>query len=115
VRSPLFTSLQPARMAARDDTNSGPRPCSRFRSARRRRACRRRRKSNTKLTTVMQSGAGSNGSPWGPVRACGSGLSPASDVFGLGVTLGGSLTGVLPYGLEGRWRRGVASRCGGEP
>ena len=32
-----------------------------------------------------------------------SGLSPASDVFGLGITLGEALTGDLPYGDEGRW------------
>lgn len=45
-----------------------------------------------------------------PEQARGSGLSGASDVFGLGVTLGESLTGEVPYGDERRWRRGVASR-----
>ena len=45
-----------------------------------------------------------------PEQARGIGLSPASDVFGLGVTLGESLTGVLPYGLEKRWRRASGSR-----
>lgn len=48
-----------------------------------------------------------------PEQARGSGLCAASDVFGLGVTLGESLTGELPYGLEGRWRRGPGSRSPG--
>lgn len=50
---------------------------------------------------------------WGylaPEQVHGRGLSPACDVFGLGVTLGEALTGLLPYGEEGRWRRGTSAR-----
>ena len=46
-----------------------------------------------------------------PEQAAGVGLSPASDVFGLGITLGEALTGELAHGEEGRWRRGTASRA----
>ncbi len=45
-----------------------------------------------------------------PEQALGRGLSAASDVFGLGVTLGESLTGQLPYGEEGDWDSGTAPR-----
>jgi len=45
-----------------------------------------------------------------PEQVDGRGLSPAADVFGLGVTLGEALTGLLPYGEEGRWRTGTAAR-----
>ena len=45
-----------------------------------------------------------------PEQARGRDLTAASDVFGLGVTLGESLTGELPYGEESRWRRGFAPR-----
>lgn len=45
-----------------------------------------------------------------PEQARGRDLSAACDVFGLGVTLGESLTGFLPYGEEGHWDRGSASR-----
>lgn len=46
----------------------------------------------------------------GPEQASGVGLSPASDVFGLGVTLGEALTGELAYGEEDRWSTGTAPR-----
>lgn len=45
-----------------------------------------------------------------PEQVHGRGLSPASDVFGLGVTLGEALTGTLPYGEEGRWASGTSAR-----
>lgn len=45
-----------------------------------------------------------------PEQATGLGLTPAADVFGLGVTLGEALTGELPYGEENRWRTGAAPR-----
>jgi len=45
-----------------------------------------------------------------PEQVRGQGLSSASDVFGLGVTLGESLTGRLPYGEEGEWDGGTAPR-----
>lgn len=48
-----------------------------------------------------------------PEQARGRDLSPASDVFGLGVTVGEALTDRLPYGEEGRWRRGTAPRSPG--
>ena len=48
MQSELFSALQPARMAARDDSSSGRRPCSRFKRPKRRRRCRRnRRRSRT--------------------------------------------------------------------
>lgn len=46
----------------------------------------------------------------GPEQVAGRGLSWASDVFGLGVTLGEALTGELPYGEEDRWPSGTAPR-----
>ena len=45
-----------------------------------------------------------------PEQVTGWDLSAASDVFGLGVTLGEALTGELPYGEEDRWARGSSSR-----
>ncbi len=45
-----------------------------------------------------------------PEQARGRNLSSASDVFGLGITLGESLTGEVPYGDERHWRRGFAPR-----
>lgn len=48
MQSALFTALQPARMAAGDDSDSGRRPCSRFKRAKRRRRCRRNRRSNSR-------------------------------------------------------------------
>jgi eukaryotic-like serine/threonine-protein kinase len=45
-----------------------------------------------------------------PEQVTGAGLSPASDVFGLGVTLGEALTGDLPYGEEDRWAGGTTPR-----
>lgn len=45
-----------------------------------------------------------------PEQAHGCDLSPASDVFGLGVTLGEALTGRLPYAEEGDWDSGTAPR-----
>ena len=45
-----------------------------------------------------------------PEQVIGRDLSPASDVFGLGITLGEALTGDLPYGEESRWVRGTAPR-----
>jgi serine/threonine protein kinase len=47
-------------------------------------------------------GAGTRGY-LAPEQALGRGLSPASDVFGLGVTLHECLTGDLPYGDEATW------------
>lgn len=46
-----------------------------------------------------------------PEQVHGRGLSPASDVFGLGVTLGEALTGTLPYGEEVRWASGPSARA----
>ena len=40
----------------------------------------------------------------------GTGLTPASDVFGLGVTLGEAMTGELAHGDEAHWRSGTAPR-----
>jgi eukaryotic-like serine/threonine-protein kinase len=48
-----------------------------------------------------------------PEQVRGRGLSPASDVFGLGVTLGESLTDRLPYGEEGEWAGGTSPRAPG--
>lgn len=45
-----------------------------------------------------------------PEQVVGRGLSAASDVFGLGVTLAEALTGDLPYGEEDRWDSGSAPR-----
>ena len=45
-----------------------------------------------------------------PEQARGRCLSPASDVFGLGVTLGEALTDRLPYGEEGDWAGGSSPR-----
>ena len=45
-----------------------------------------------------------------PEQVTGRDLSTASDVFGLGVTLGEALTGELPYGEEDRWARGSSPR-----
>jgi eukaryotic-like serine/threonine-protein kinase len=45
-----------------------------------------------------------------PEQVTGQDLSPASDVFGLGVTLGEALTGELPYGEEDRWVSGSSPR-----
>ena len=47
-------------------------------------------------------GAGTRGY-LAPEQATGRGLSPATDVWGLGVTLLESLTGELPYGDEATW------------
>ncbi|WP_036554743.1 serine/threonine-protein kinase [Nocardioides insulae] len=47
-------------------------------------------------------GAGTRGY-LSPEQALGRGLSPASDVFGLGVTLLECLTGDLPFGEEATW------------
>ncbi|WP_432477996.1 serine/threonine-protein kinase [Nocardioides sp. GXQ0305] len=47
-------------------------------------------------------GAGTRGY-LSPEQALGQGLSPASDVFGLGVTLHECLTGELPFGDEATW------------
>ena len=48
-------------------------------------------------------GAGTRGY-LAPEQALGRGLSPATDVFGLGATLHECLTGDLPYGDEGTWQ-----------
>ena len=56
-----------------------------------------------------RAGAGTDGY-LSPEQAHGQGLSSASDVFGLGVTLGEALTGRLPYAEEGDWDRGTAPR-----
>jgi serine/threonine protein kinase len=45
-----------------------------------------------------------------PEQVTGRDLSAASDVFGLGVTLGEALTGELPYGEEDRWASGFSPR-----
>lgn len=45
-----------------------------------------------------------------PEQARGRDLTGACDVFGLGVTLGEALTDEVPYGDEGRWRRGISPR-----
>ena len=45
-----------------------------------------------------------------PEQVTGRGLAPATDVFGLGITLGEALTGELPYGEEDRWATGTAAR-----
>ena len=45
-----------------------------------------------------------------PEQVTGNGLTPAADVFGLGVTLGEALTGELAHGEESRWRSGTAAR-----
>lgn len=45
-----------------------------------------------------------------PEQVVGRGLSPAADVFGLGITLGEALTGDLAYGEEGRWATGTSPR-----
>jgi len=45
-----------------------------------------------------------------PEQFTGLGLSPASDVFGLGVTLGEALTDDLPYGEKDRWASPRMSR-----
>ena len=45
-----------------------------------------------------------------PEQVAGVDLTPAADVFGLGVTLCEALTGELPYGEETRWRSGTAPR-----
>ena len=45
-----------------------------------------------------------------PEQVTGAGLSSASDVFGLGITLGEALTGDLPYGEEDRWAGGTTPR-----
>jgi serine/threonine protein kinase len=41
-----------------------------------------------------------------PEQAAGEGLGPATDVFGLGVTLGECLTGSLAFGQEATWDTG---------
>ncbi|MGZ5403851.1 MAG: protein kinase domain-containing protein, partial [Nocardioides sp.] len=46
----------------------------------------------------------------GPEQVTGVGLTTATDVFGLGVTLGEAMTGELAHGEETRWRRGTAPR-----
>ena len=51
MQSALFSALQPAKMAARGDSNSGRRPCSRFKRPKRRRRCRRNRRSNSRSRT----------------------------------------------------------------
>lgn len=45
-----------------------------------------------------------------PEQITGRDLSTATDVFGLGVTLGEALTGDLPYGEDDRWVRGTSRR-----
>jgi serine/threonine protein kinase len=45
-----------------------------------------------------------------PEQVTGRDLSPATDVFGLGTTLGEALTGALPYGEEARWTGGTTPR-----
>ena len=45
-----------------------------------------------------------------PEQVTGRDLSPATDVFGLGVTLAEALTGDLPYGEEERWAGGMSPR-----
>jgi len=45
-----------------------------------------------------------------PEQITGRDLSPATDVFGLGVTLAEALTGDLPYGEEERWAGGTSPR-----
>ena len=60
------------------------------------------------LSLVARPGDGRpHAGTWGymaPEQSTGRGLTPATDVFGLGVTLAEALTGRLPYGEEGRWR-----------
>ncbi|MDZ5623547.1 serine/threonine-protein kinase [Nocardioides sp. HM23] len=50
-----------------------------------------------------------------PEQVTGRNLSPATDVFGLGTTLGEALTGELPYGEEDRWVTGTAPRRATRP
>ena len=50
-----------------------------------------------------------------PEQVSGVGLTPAADVFGLGVTLGEALTRELPYGEEIRWRTDTAPQRATRP
>lgn len=56
-----------------------------------------------------RAGAGTDGY-LAPEQAQGLNLSPACDVFGLGVTLGEALTDRLPYGQQSDWPTGSAPR-----
>lgn len=56
-----------------------------------------------------RAGAGTDGY-LAPEQAHGRSLSPASDVFGLGVTLGEALTDRLPYGENSDWPTGSGPR-----
>jgi eukaryotic-like serine/threonine-protein kinase len=52
---------------------------------------------------------------WGymaPEQSTGRALTPATDVFGLGITFAEALTDSLPYGEEGRWRKPHAKAPG---
>lgn len=49
MKSALFSALEPARMSARGDSNSGGRRgCNRFKRPARRRRCRRNRRSRSR-------------------------------------------------------------------
>jgi serine/threonine protein kinase len=50
-----------------------------------------------------------------PEQATGRGLSPACDVFGLAVTMGEALTGLLAFGEPGWWRVSSADRTPTRP
>lgn len=66
------------------------------------------------LSLARHPGAGSPGAGTrgylAPEQAAGDGLSAATDVFGLGVTLGECVTGRLAYGDEATWDRPLRAR-----
>jgi serine/threonine protein kinase len=63
------------------------------------------------LSLTTRPGAGKPGAGTrgylAPEQANGDNLSPLTDVFGLGVTLGEAVTGRLPYGAHAAWNRRV--------